>query len=196
MKCKRCRQAKSEDEFSRDSTRKTGRFPWCKSCQVEYARESKWQRDDAVKNGHVCPLCDTEIRGHPNRRFCSQTCKDRARSLKARFGLTVEQFRLLIEEANGVCPICLESTQNWHVDHNHSTGEVTGVVCNSCNIGALSRTYHNPRYIRRLLDYVENPPAPALGVLATAPAARSANLHTMWNHSRAAGIVPPARSAV
>jgi hypothetical protein len=128
------------------------------------------------------------VQGHANRRYCSIACKDRVKSLITNYGLTVQQYRKLIAAAGGVCPICQQSTEQWHVDHDHTTGKVTGVVCNSCNIGALARTFHDPAFIRRLLDYVENPPAGPLAAQAVNP--RPPQLHAMWDHSRRAGIVP------
>jgi len=40
----------------------------------------------------------------------------------------------LIEEQGGVCPICGRPDPD-HVDHDHATGEVRGILCFNCNGG-------------------------------------------------------------
>jgi hypothetical protein len=58
--------------------------------------------------------------------------------LKNRYGLTTEAAeRLLTELKSGVCAICGSSsgTKPLVVDHDHVTGIVRGVLCNSCNLG-------------------------------------------------------------
>jgi hypothetical protein len=54
--------------------------------------------------------------------------KERAR----KYGLTVEQLREVL--APGRCAIC-GRTDRLHVDHCHETGQVRGLLCDSCNAG-------------------------------------------------------------
>jgi predicted nucleic acid-binding Zn ribbon protein len=184
-RCKRCRKVKAGSSFSDDSTRPDGKFPWCKDCQTTYATATRWQDADAPLNGKHCPVCDTALRGHINRSFCSASCKDKAAALRKRFGLTVQQYRAMVAETGGRCPICRNGVRVWNVDHDHSTGKVTGVVCTSCNVGALAMTYHDPALVRRLLAYLEHTPAVRLGIDATASeeANRPSELHRMWRRT-------------
>lgn len=197
LRCLRCHEIKPEDDFSRDRGRAGGRFPWCKSCQNEYHVGRKTQDSDLPLNGHLCALCDTEIRGHAHRRYCSSYCRQRVASLKKVFGLSVEDYRSLLADAGGVCPICKNTVVRWHVDHNHRTGEVTGVVCDSCNVGALSRTFHDVSFVKSLLAYLEDPPSRRLGIGAVVDETKikDSNLHKMWGAlrqpTREAGIASP-----
>lgn len=183
-RCVRCLLVKPDEAYSNDNRRPGRKYPWCKKCQTAYLVGKKHQNADGQLNGHRCSLCDTEIRGHPNRRFCSNACKQRVASLRKNFGLTVDEYRLMVDGTEGRCPICTEETTSWHVDHDHSTGKVTGVVCGSCNIGALARTYHSPAFIRRLLSYIEDTPASQLGIEAVSTGGRPSNLHAMWGRDR------------
>lgn len=182
-RCKRCKKVKAESSFSNDSSRVDGKFPWCKECQTSYAGETKFQDPTAELNGYFCPLDDTPIRGHKNRRFCSATCKERVGTLREKYGLTVEQYREMVDATGGKCPLCLNRIHLWNVDHAHKTGQVLGVVCTRCNVGALAMTYHDVEYTKRLLDFLENPPAAALGINVTVPEGTSkpSNLHKVWN---------------
>lgn len=157
--CTKCRAIKPATSFSNDSSRTTGKYPYCKACQNRYMIERAVQDPSAVTNGHHCPLCDAEIRGHSNRRYCSNYCKNRVASLRKQYGMTVEQYRKLVDATGGRCPICRKRVRKWVVEHNHLTGEVTGVVCTRCNVGLLAYSNHDVEVARGLLRYLEDPPA-------------------------------------
>lgn len=186
-RCGRCRKTKAASKFVNDATRADGKFPWCYDCQRTGLAVGRFQDSEAELNGHVCPLCDTPIRGHKNRRFCSAKCKDRVSALSKRFGLTVQQYRALVDATNGVCPLCNCHPKYWAVDHDHRTGLVTGVVCTPCNIGILASSRHDLDRVQRALAYLTLTPATRLGITARAPEGKKAdasNLHKMWNHRK------------
>jgi hypothetical protein len=155
-------------------------------CQYDHYKEHRFQDESAEPNGHVCPVDDRIIRGHKNRRYCSARCKEKASNLRANFRLSIEDYRRLVDDAGGQCPICLRRPTEWHVDHDHKTGLVMGVVCSACNIGALAHTYHDPDYARRLVAFLEMSPAARLGIEARAPEGRTqpSQLHRRWGYRR------------
>ena len=55
--------------------------------------------------------------------------------LKYNYKLTPEQFRQMQLDQGLVCAICKEYIINWHIDHNHKTGQVRGLLCKDCNFG-------------------------------------------------------------
>ena len=187
-RCKKCKQVKPLSRFSRDASRPSGYFPWCMDCQNEGSKRGAWQNPDDELNGHVCPLCDTPIRGRHNRRFCSNTCKGRVAALKSQYGITPEQYRQMVDDCAGRCPICLKRPTLWNVDHAHKTKQVMGAVCTACNVGALAFTFHDVEFVRRLLDFLENPPALRLGIDVQAPELKrpgtDANIHKVWRHKQ------------
>lgn len=186
MRCSRCKQVKGKTKFSRDKTRKNGYFPWCMSCQNEHMRTHRFQDETAEPNGNICPVDDRVVRGPKNRKFCSSRCKEKVGSLKRNFGLTIQEYRALVDAAQGRCPICRKRPTEWHVDHDHSTGLVMGVVCSACNIGALASTYHDPTFVLRLHDFLTNSPAARLGIVREAPkktADKPSQLHRRWGYA-------------
>jgi recombination endonuclease VII len=55
---------------------------------------------------------------------------------KKKYGLTVDSFNALVASQKGACAICqkqMTATRDQHVDHDHKTGKIRGVLCASCN---------------------------------------------------------------
>ena len=60
------------------------------------------------------------------------------KTLKAKYGLTVDQYMDMLEDQDYSCAIC--GKDDWgvrkpFVDHDHKTGEVRGLLCSTCNSG-------------------------------------------------------------
>ena len=71
---------------------------------------------------------------------------------KVRYGITIEDFDKLLEKQNGLCAICQSppsdcnrGNHTLHVDHDHTTGEVRGLLCFRCNraIGLFGENISN-----------------------------------------------------
>ncbi len=61
------------------------------------------------------------------------------------------------------CAICRRTSEQgklwaWHVDHDHVTGELRGVLCIRCNTG-LGGLQDSERILQRAIRYLQNPPA-------------------------------------
>jgi len=55
---------------------------------------------------------------------------------RRRYGLTLQGRAALMLQQNGACAVCGETfAGRGHVDHNHMTGKVRGLLCNNCNRG-------------------------------------------------------------
>ena len=62
-------------------------------------------------------------------------------------------------DSDYTCPCCGRGAEEincngWVLDHDHSTGEFRGWLCDDCN-GALGKALDNPKTLRRLADYLE-----------------------------------------
>jgi hypothetical protein len=183
-RCKRCKKVKPLSAFSRDAGRPSGYFPWCMNCQHAGVMAGAFQDETAALNGNICPMCDTPVRGRANRLFCSITCKDRIAVLRRKYHLTPEQYKKLVADTGGFCPICKEIPTVWQVEHNHITGEVTGVVCIGCNVGLLAHSRHDVKRAQGLVDYLTETPASRLGILSIVTEQESSNLHKVWKRSK------------
>ena len=56
--------------------------------------------------------------------------------LKAKYGMTLEQYEAMVEEQKGVCYICKNEnpTRKLNVDHCHKTGKIRRLLCDKCNM--------------------------------------------------------------
>jgi hypothetical protein len=66
--------------------------------------------------------------------------KARETAWKRRYGITREDYNLLLGSQKNCCAICKTETVGrnhtyFHVDHDHNTGRVRGLLCDKCNRG-------------------------------------------------------------
>jgi len=109
-----------------------------------------------------CIVCNKEFKKRRVwQKFCSKLCRYRywdkkkdpvkkkeyqvERNLK-RYGLTSKSYLEMYKKQKGKCKLCGFETQvgyrRLHVDHNHKTREVRGLLCAYCNrkiIGAIEK---------------------------------------------------------
>jgi hypothetical protein len=79
--------------------------------------------------------------------------------LKSVYGLTFEEFVLMFSMQDGRCLICGRVFAGQfdpflHVDHDHATGRVRGLLCHVCN-KALGAFGESPDRLRRAATYLE-----------------------------------------
>ncbi len=89
--------------------------------------------------------------------------RQRRQNLKKNFGITPEQYDVMLQLQHGRCAICRAENnhragsgrvQNFAVDHCHDTGRIRGLLCGSCNIG-LGRFKDNPNFLMEAAAYLE-----------------------------------------
>jgi len=74
--------------------------------------------------------------------------------LKHRYGITSEHVAEILREQEDLCAICAKRKAK-HVDHDHQTGQVRGILCFACN-GALGQFQENVAWLSRALEYLSS----------------------------------------
>ena len=73
------------------------------------------------------------------------------------YGITLEEYEILLTKQNNSCAICNAPTgsngKRLSVDHNHQTGEVRGLLCDDCNIG-LGKFKDNSNLLAIAINYL------------------------------------------
>jgi Recombination endonuclease VII len=74
------------------------------------------------------------------------------------YGLTVAEYNDLLSRQGGGCAICGQQRrprERLHVDHDHGTGEVRGILCTRCNT-VLGRMEDSIDLLKAALTYLES----------------------------------------
>jgi hypothetical protein len=82
--------------------------------------------------------------------------KYKEKNLKARYGITLQEFNELKESQNNRCAICCKPLNPAHVDHDHSSSLIRGLLCNGCNVG-LGMFKEKVYYLLSAVDYLIKP---------------------------------------
>lgn len=82
----------------------------------------------------------------------------RRRHLLKHFNLTLEEYNEILKLQGGVCAICGNkesggSSDNLSVDHNHTTGEIRGLLCMKCNVG-IGNLKENTLILSNAINYL------------------------------------------
>ncbi len=80
--------------------------------------------------------------------------------LRKHYGISLEEYEALLQLGNGKCWLCGtdqpgQGRRNFCVDHDHSTGAVRGLLCNTCNmniIGQMEERGVTPALLTRYLS--------------------------------------------
>jgi len=83
----------------------------------------------------------------------------REQYLKNVYGITISQFNYMMETQGFKCAIC--GCGDWkgrwgtpHIDHDHKTGVVRGILCHGCNL-AIGAILDNPETAESMSKYLK-----------------------------------------
>lgn len=78
--------------------------------------------------------------------------------LRRKYGITLAERDAILAAQGHMCAACgaIEpgTKKGWHVDHDHGTNVIRGVLCHGCNV-SLGLTKDNPATLRALAAYAE-----------------------------------------
>lgn len=85
--------------------------------------------------------------------------KTRDYMLQREYGISLLDFNIMLEEQEGKCKICgtISPGQKgvFHVDHNHNTGEIRGLLCHACNTG-LGLLQDSEEVLYKAIQYLKD----------------------------------------
>ncbi len=135
----------------------------CPTCK-KYKSLKCFYTDNARKHGtsSLCKLC---FNAYQRSRYNYK--EERYKQLFTSYGITREQYEAMHKAQNGLCAVCKQPetsipggrrrtkdiTPMLHVDHDHATGKIRGLLCGNCN-NALGSLKDDPELIKALLKYL------------------------------------------
>lgn len=124
------------------------------SYRKEYWDEYKTRPEVIAKRKENSRRASDWLKAHPEKRLTAQ----RRWRMKKQYGITLEEYEILLEKQNGMCAIC--KSENTHskgycfaVDHDHKTGKVRGLLCHQCNL-ALGNIKDNVQTLHSMIRYL------------------------------------------
>jgi hypothetical protein len=143
--CSKCKEPKrlTAEFWFRNKSRPSGFTDfYCKACWVWWVRE--YRKKSPERHRRWQKISDLRRHGH-----------EKWRGIWQKYRLTREQYEAMLVAQGGTCanPLCGDSLAKPHVDHDHATGKVRGVLCQGCNI-ALGAIRENEDRLRGLSLYI------------------------------------------
>jgi hypothetical protein len=77
--------------------------------------------------------------------------------LRRKYGITVPEYDELMRRQGSVCACCGSANggvRAFHLDHDHRTGKVRGILCNNCN-AALGLIRDDPEIALAMANYLK-----------------------------------------
>jgi hypothetical protein len=123
-RCPRCGRHLPFAQFARNRSSKDGLGSYCRPCHNIVTRENRIRKHGSGRNYLA----------------------------KYRYGIEAEVADALITAQGFFCPVCKLQLPE-HIDHDHVTGRVRGVLCFNCN-GALGRFEDDVPRLKRAIEYL------------------------------------------
>lgn len=123
----------------------------CPDCQTEKPL-TEFVRNRSTPSGYggYCRPCHN-VRGSASVKKNHGTT--RHYHLTQRYGIGEAEVQEMVEEQGGMCLICQRPLDSVHVDHDHNTGAIRGILCFTCNVG-LGNFKDDPWRLERAAEYL------------------------------------------
>jgi hypothetical protein len=118
MQVKRCTLCKEEKNISDFFRRGSGYQAYCRPCK--YSKQQEWRKSSA---------------GQQAKAKRSKAKKHIAEHYQQRYGITLEEYSILVALSGGRCAICKTVPKTkLFIDHCHTTNKIRGLLCRPCNL--------------------------------------------------------------
>lgn len=137
--CKSCEEHKPLADYAKRSASKDGLQRKCRPCMS--AEQKALRQSKSKEELHLI---------------------DRERNLRKDFGIGLDEYNEMLDKQNGKCAICKQEETTVRagrvmalsVDHCHQTGNIRGLLCNSCN-RALGKFQDSIDHLLAAASYLE-----------------------------------------
>lgn len=163
-RCKECHRERFARYYKENSEKvKTKNTKWFqKNPEKARAYVAKWHKKNAERlKAYKAKYREDNLerlKANSRKWFDDNPGAARSHALRRKYGLTPEAWLEMYEAQGGCCLICQnsfsENRKHIHVDHNHDTAEVRGLLCGNCN-KALGLLGEDPNTLARAVKYLQ-----------------------------------------
>lgn len=144
--CQDCKTILPIAEFWANKNFHDGLDRMCRGCR--YARHRAWANENRPR------LAEAQTR-----RYQSDPERYADYELKKKYGIAPGTYDAMLADQGGVCAICNASDpggtrlKRFHVDHDHTTGQIRGLLCAKCNTG-IGQMRHSKQILLDAITYL------------------------------------------
>lgn len=136
--CRDCGLVGDVSLFAKTAKKRAGYESQCRPCKRRYI--TAWRKRNPGKVREYNRRAEEKVGG---RRFW-------------KYGITDAEIARMIRSQRGRCPICdrAEPEIKLVVDHDHNTGKVRSMLCQTCNTG-IGKFKESPNILMAAIRYLE-----------------------------------------
>lgn len=121
-------------------------------CQLD---KTNWHSSASKRRWLICKQCARKRLNEYNQANPDKIFK---KNMEKRYGITYEEYSLMLVNQNYVCAICGQeetssSRINLSIDHDHKTNLIRGLLCTECNTG-LGKFKDDINLLQKARDYL------------------------------------------
>lgn len=128
----------------------------CKVCTLRQPMTAFHYANRKTSRRRVCKgCCETRRKDWRAENPAEASARDRRRTLKTKYGISEDKFWEMLVDQEFSCATChVKLTKaTTHIDHDHRSGIVRGLLCFNCNV-AIGHFRDNPVLMERAASYV------------------------------------------
>lgn len=131
MRCYKCQTMFDRNDAPPSQRQKASYY--CKSCLKAIRKADYWKNVDL------------------KRKYAREN--QRRTRLARVYGITEAEYANLFDAQEGKCAICEVVADRLVIDHDHATGNVRALLCDTCNRG-IGLLKDNPEVLQKAADYL------------------------------------------
>lgn len=157
--CTQCKTSLPLENFANNKNSKSSKNYYCKMCDNIRSREY-FRNNRELKRAYQAKYREK------NREKIRETCRGKyeqsyIQQVKSKYGISAEDYYNILDHQRDSCLVCLKlftydsKSNKPHIDHDHKTGKVRGILCNHCN-AALGQARDSIPILKNMIKYIED----------------------------------------
>jgi hypothetical protein len=118
----------------------------CSRCKIKFTTKNKTQN---LCNPCNCKAAAEWTKNNKERHYAGIRLR--------KYKINLNQYKEMLDSQNNKCKICFVKLEfkgrSTHIDHDHKTNKVRGILCNNCNL-ALGHAKDDIDILQSMISYL------------------------------------------